>query len=82
MWTFTSLMDFSQSALFLGPSFQSYAFINVCWYTVPPSVVWSSSYLTSLSIIVKYLTYFSFTIHSINMTNPIQPNYSDKLNYI
>jgi hypothetical protein len=41
------------------------------------SVVCSSSLLTSLGIIItKYLTYFSFTIHSINMTNPIQLTYS------
>jgi hypothetical protein len=31
-----------------------------------------------MTIIVKYLTSFSFTIPSVNMTNPIQPTYSDK----
>ena len=35
-----------------------------------------------MAIIVKYLTYFSFTIHSTNMTNPIQPTYSNKRRYI
>ena len=47
---------------------------------MPPSVFWSSSYSTSLRTVVKYLTYFSFIIQSINLTNPIQPTYSDKLN--
>ena len=58
------------------------SFTNICLYTIPPSVVWSSSWLTSLMITVKYLTYFSFTIHSVNMTNPIQPTYFDKWKYI
>jgi len=31
---------------------------------------------------VKYLTYFSFTIRYVNMTNPIQLTYSNKLKYI
>ena len=31
-----------------------------------------------MRIIVKYLAYFSFNIHSINMTNPIQLTYSEK----
>jgi hypothetical protein len=31
---------------------------------------------------MKYVIYFSFAIHSINMTNPIQPTYSDQLMYI
>jgi hypothetical protein len=30
----------------------------------------------------KYLPYFSFTIHSINITNPILPTYSEKWKYI
>jgi len=62
----------------LSPGF-NFAFSNICLYTVPPSVCWSSSSSTSLKIIVKYLTYFSFTIHSINMINPIQPTFSDKI---
>jgi hypothetical protein len=36
----------------------NFAFTDICLYTIPPSVVWSSSWLTSLSIICKYLTYF------------------------
>ena len=60
----------------------NFAFTNICLHTIPPSVVWSSSWLTSLRIIVKYLIYFSFTIHSVNMTNPIQLTYSDKWKYI
>ena len=28
-----------------------------------------------MMIFVKYLTYFSFTIHSVNINNPIQPTY-------
>ena len=30
----------------------------------------------------ELLIYFSFTINFINMTNPIQPTYSDKWKYI
>jgi hypothetical protein len=37
---------------------------------------------TSLTIIVKYLTYFSLSTHSVKMTNPVQPTYSDKWKYI
>jgi hypothetical protein len=33
-------------------------------------------------LIIQCLKYFSFTIHSVNMTNPIQPTYSDKWRYI
>jgi len=32
---------------------------------------WLSPKSTSLKIIVKYVTYFSLTIHSVNMTNLI-----------
>jgi hypothetical protein len=37
-------MDFSQSVCFFTffPLF-SFSFINICLYTVPPSVFWSSS---------------------------------------
>jgi len=37
-------------------------------------------YLTTLSVadVIKDLTDFSLTIHSINMTSPIQPTHSDK----
>jgi hypothetical protein len=37
---------------------------------------------TSQRIIIKYLNYSSFNIHSINMTNPIQPTYSNIQNNI
>ena len=52
-----------------------FAFIYICLYTIPPSVLWSSSRSTSLRIIVKHLTYFSFTIHSVKISNPFQPMY-------
>jgi hypothetical protein len=73
MQTFASLMDISQSPLFLLPVFPvfNFASIYIRLYTVIPSVFWSSSESTSFGIIIKYLPYFSFTIHSINMTNPI-----------
>ena len=70
MWTFASIMDFSHSALFFDLSFH-FAFFNL--YTIPPSVFQSSSQLTSLRIIVKYLMCFCFATHSVNMTSPIQP---------
>ena len=35
----------------------SHSFVNICSYTVPPSVFWSSSQLTSQRIVVKYLIY-------------------------
>jgi hypothetical protein len=47
-------------------------------YTIPPSVSWSSSWSSSLGIIIKYLTYCSFILHSVNMANPFEPTYSDK----
>jgi hypothetical protein len=52
MWTFAYLMDFSQSALFFDISFQ---FLVLHLFIF---VFWSSSYATSLGIIIKYLTYF------------------------
>jgi hypothetical protein len=51
-------------------------------YTIPPSVSWSSSWSTSLRILIKYLTYCSFILYSVNMTNPFEPTYSDKWQYI
>jgi hypothetical protein len=44
MWTFISLMDFSHSALFYWLLYPvvNFAFINICLYTVPPSISWSS----------------------------------------
>ena len=53
---FPSWTDVSQSALFFWPLFPvcNFALINICLYTVPPSVFWSSSYSTSLRIFVKY----------------------------
>jgi len=64
MRTVASLMDFSQSALILTSlsTFQ-FCIINISLYIVPASVFWSSSYSTSLRIIVKYVTY-TFTIRS------------------
>jgi hypothetical protein len=56
-------------------------FTDVCPYTILPTRVWSSSKSTSLRVIFKYLTYLFFTIHSVNMTNPMQLTYSDKLKY-
>jgi hypothetical protein len=75
-FVFKGLMDFSQSALFFSllPVFNSVS-INICVYTVPPSVVWLSSQSTFLVIIIGYLTYSSLT-----KTNAIQPTYSDKIN--
>jgi len=72
MQTPASLMDFSQSYVFwtLFPVF-NFASINIRLHKVPPSVFWSSCQPTSLGIIIKYLTYFSFTIHSINIASPI-----------
>ena len=65
------------------PSFQFLILrLLICFYTAPPSGFWSSSYSTSLRIIVKYLTYIPSTIHSINMTSPLEPTYSDKWKYI
>jgi hypothetical protein len=52
--------------------------LNTCLYTVPPSVFWFSSLSTSLGIIIKYLTYFSCTIYFTNISNPIQPIYSNR----
>ena len=56
MQTSTSKMDFSPSAVFLPhfPMF-NFAFINVCLYTTPPLVFWSSSQPSSLRITIKYL---------------------------
>ena len=71
---------FPHSVLFfdLSSHFFNFAFINICLYTIPPSVFWSPPQSTYLTIILIYLTCFSFTIHSTNMTNPIQPTYLDK----
>ena len=65
------------SQLFFKLSFQrvilhyQYLFVQ---YPVQPSLFWSSSYSTCLRIFFKYLTNFSFNIHSVNVTNPIQSN--------
>jgi hypothetical protein len=48
------------------------------YYKGPSSLFWLFSQSTSLRIIVKYLTYFSFNILSINIINPIQQTSSDK----
>jgi hypothetical protein len=44
VWTFASLLVFSQSALFfeLFPICNC-AFNDICLYTIPPSAFWSSS---------------------------------------
>ena len=42
---------------------------------------WSSSSSTSTGIIIKFLTHCSFTIHSVNITNPFQQTSSNKWNY-
>jgi hypothetical protein len=72
-------MEFSKSilTLILFPVL-NLASVNICSYTVPPSVFWFSSLSTSLGIIIKYLTYFSCTIHFINVSNSIQPTYSNR----
>jgi hypothetical protein len=73
-------MDFSQSGVFwpLFPVF-NFVSINICVHTVPPSVFWSSYQPTSLGIIIKHLTYFSFTICSVNMASPIQLTWTQVL---
>ena len=48
----------------------NFSSINVCFYTIPPPVFWSSS--SSTGIIIKFLTHCSFTIYSVNITNPFQ----------
>jgi hypothetical protein len=54
MRTLTSLIDFSQSALFFDFYCQFVIFhLLISVYTVPPSVFWSSSQSTSLWTIVK-----------------------------
>ena len=62
VWTFASLIDFSQSALFFFSlplyAICNFSFINIRLYTVPPSVFSSSSQSNSLMTVVKYLTYF------------------------
>ena len=57
----------------------NFASISICLHTVPPFVFWSSYQSTSLGIIIKYLTYFSFTIHSINMASPIRLTWTQVL---
>jgi len=54
------------------------AFINVCLYTIPHLFFGHPFGRLNLRTIVKYLTYFSLTVHSVNVTNPFQLTYSDK----
>ena len=80
IWTLTSLMDFSQLALLFDLSFQfviSYLWISGCMQfhhlffgCSLLRILWASSLNTWLN--------FCFTIHSVNITNPIQWTYSDK----
>ena len=68
MRNFASSMDFFFSAIFFPPLFPVFNFapLNIFLYTVPlPSFL--------VGVIIKYVTYFSFTFPSINITNPIQP---------
>jgi hypothetical protein len=70
--TFAPVMDICQSALFFTSlSNSNFAFINICLYSVPPSVFLVVLLVDFLRIIVKYLTYFCFAIRS-NIINPIQ----------
>jgi hypothetical protein len=59
MQIFASLMGFPQSAVFLTYLICNFVFINVCLYTVPPSVVWSSPQSTSLRIMHNNPAIFS-----------------------
>jgi len=84
MQTFISLMDFSQLALLFDLSLQfviSYLWISGCmqfhhlFFRCPLCrILWALLLNTWLN--------FSFTIHSVNMTNPIQWTYSNKWKYI
>ena len=65
------LLPFSSVFLPLFPVF-NFASPDISLYTVPPSSFLYSSWSTSFGIIIKFLTYFSFTIHSINTINPFQ----------
>ena len=79
---FSYIMDVSQSDLFLPvfPGFNFY-FLNICLYTVT-EILLVAHFVVSLRIIVKHLTYFSFTVHCIKAANPIQQTYSDKWSYV
>jgi len=78
MRTLASLIELSQAAVFWPLHFSILQLlISVC--TVHSSTAY---FLVALlvdfpGIIIKYLTYFSLNIHSINMINPIQTTYSD-----
>ena len=76
--TYASFMDFSQSALFFDLPFQFVLHLLISVYIIPSPVLRSSSYSTSLRIIVTYLSYISFTIQSVNMTEQIQLTYAEK----
>jgi hypothetical protein len=72
VWTSPSQLCFLTSPIF------NCTFINIWLYTVKTSVLWSHYQSTSLMLIVKHLTYFSFTIHSINITILIQPTLTNE----
>jgi len=83
MLVFTSLMDFSNSSLFLALTFEFlilHLLIFVCkqFHHLYFFVILLVSFQ---EIIIKHLTYSSFTTHSINTKNPTQITYSDKWKY-
>ena len=83
MLVFTSLVDFSNSALFLALTFQFlilHLLIFVCkqFHHLYSFVILLVSFQ---GIIIKHLTYYSLTTHSINMKNLTQMTYSDKWKY-
>jgi hypothetical protein len=88
MQTFVSLVDFSQLALFFDLSLQFvilHLLISVIHYYM---FVHSSTICFLVALLVDIpedyclILYFPFTTHFVNMTNPIQLNYSDKWKYI
>jgi len=81
MLVFTSLMDFSNSSLFLALTFQfliSHLLIFAYERFHHLFFFFVILLVNFQGIIIKHLTYSSLTTHSINMTNPTQLTYSDK----
>jgi hypothetical protein len=54
----------------------NFAVIIICLYIIQPPVFCRPLSRLPWGLLLK--TYFSITIHSMDMTNPIQPTYSDK----
>ena len=82
MRTFASQWT-SPNHTFLFLSFQFWILhflISVC--TLVQELFLSLFFVDSLRIIVKYLQYFSFTVHCNIVPNPIQRTYSDKWKYV